>query len=99
MATTSVTLETTFQFASTAFTVTLKEVPAVCAVGDPVFPLGVPGAAVSPGKRIWSFVNAPGVTMIEGLVFGLLPPSVASVAVTVFEPPAFRGGPDGRPPA
>jgi len=41
---------TRFQFASTAFTVTLKEVPAVCGLGVPVLPVGVPGAAVSPGK-------------------------------------------------
>ncbi|MEK7229623.1 MAG: hypothetical protein AAB154_06235, partial [Candidatus Binatota bacterium] len=40
---------TTFQFASTAFTVTLNAVPALWAVGVPVFPEAVPGAAVSPG--------------------------------------------------
>ena len=40
---------TTFQFASTALTVTLKEPPAVCADGVPVLPVAVPGAAVSPG--------------------------------------------------
>ncbi len=40
---------TRFQFASTAFTVTLKGVAAVCADGVPVLPLAVPGAAVSPG--------------------------------------------------
>ncbi len=38
-----------FQFASTALTVTLKAVPALCALGVPVLPLAVPGAAVSPG--------------------------------------------------
>src|SRR6266404_3886880 len=36
--TVSVTFVTTFQFASTAFTVTLNAVPAVCAVGVPVLP-------------------------------------------------------------
>ena len=40
---------TTFQKVSTALTVTLKAVPAVCAVGEPLFPVAVPGAAVSPG--------------------------------------------------
>jgi hypothetical protein len=43
---------TTFQLSSTAFTVTFKEVPAVWGVGGvPVLPVGVPGAAVSPGIR------------------------------------------------
>src|SRR5439155_1627414 len=42
---------TTFQLASTALTVTLKDVPAVRAVAEPVFPELVPGAAVSPGIR------------------------------------------------
>src|SRR5207245_6690647 len=41
----------TFQFASTALTVTLNGVPAVCGKGDPVLPVGVPGAAVSPGSN------------------------------------------------
>ena len=49
--TVSVTLVTMFQLASTALTVTLKAVPAVCAEGEPVLPLAVPGAAVSPGAR------------------------------------------------
>ena len=48
---------TTFQFASTAFTVTVNATPAVWAVGVPVFPLGVPAAAVSPGTKSCSFVN------------------------------------------
>src|SRR5437867_267213 len=47
----------TFQFASTAFTVTVNATPAVRAVGVPVFPLTVPGAAVSPGTSSCSFVN------------------------------------------
>ena len=43
-----------FQLASTAFTVMplAIAVPAVCAVGVPVLPEAVPGAAVSPGSRI-----------------------------------------------
>src|SRR6266581_9087362 len=47
--TVSVALVTRFQLASTPFTVTLEAVPAVCAVGAPLLPVGVPGAAVSPG--------------------------------------------------
>src|SRR5712691_6228566 len=54
----SVTVLTTFQLASTPLTVTLKAVPAVCAVGVPVLPVAVPGAAVSPGARICSLVKA-----------------------------------------
>ena len=45
---------TTFQFASTPFTVRLKAVPAVSAVGVPVLPVVVPAAAVSPGVKICS---------------------------------------------
>src|SRR5712664_3525022 len=40
-----------FQFPSTAATVTLNAAPAVWAVGVPVLPLVVPGAALSPGAR------------------------------------------------
>src|SRR6516162_9320415 len=36
---------TRLQLASTALTVTLKGVPATCGLGEPVFPLAVPGAA------------------------------------------------------
>ena len=72
-----------FQFASTAFTVTLKAVPAVCAMGVPVLPVAVPGAAASPGTRICSFVNVPAPTVIDGLVFAVLVPSEISEAVTV----------------
>ena len=83
MRTVSATELTRFQFASTAFTVTLNAVPAVRAVGVPVLPVAVPGAAVSPGSRICSFVNAPGFTVVAGLVFAVFVPSVMSVAVTV----------------
>src|SRR5207249_5905169 len=53
---------TTFQFASTALTVTLNAVPAVRGEGVPVLPLAVPGAAVSPGTSNCSLANAPGPT-------------------------------------
>src|SRR5258707_11111369 len=74
------------QFASTAFTVTVNAVPAVRAVGDPVFPLAVPGAAVSPGINSCNFANAPALTVVDDPVFAVLLPSVASVAVTVADP-------------
>ena len=77
---------TTFQFASTALTETLKAVPAVCAAGVPVLPVAVPGAAVSPGASSCSFTNVPELTVIDGLVFELFEPSVTSLAVTVALP-------------
>ena len=79
-------LLTTFQFASTALTVTLKEAPAVCALGVPVLPLAVPGAAVSPGSNSCNFAAAPALTVVDGLVFAVFAPSVMSVAVTVAVP-------------
>ena len=45
-------VETKFQLASTALTLTVKALPAVCAEGAPVLPLAVPGAAVSPGAAV-----------------------------------------------
>src|SRR6266516_4660545 len=62
------TLLTRFQLSSTALTVTLKGAPADWAAGVPVLPVAVPGAAVCPGARIWSFVNAPGSIAINELV-------------------------------
>src|SRR5712691_6027368 len=88
MPTVSVEL-TRFQLASTAFTVTLKEEPAVCALGEPVLPEAVPGAAVSPGISSWSFVKAPALIVVDGLVFAVFAPSVMSVAVNVFDPAVF----------
>ena len=69
----SLTVLTTFQFASTAFTVMLKAEPAACAEGVPVLPLLVPGAAVSPGTNNCSFTKAAAVTVIPGLVFAVMP--------------------------
>src|SRR6266849_4859464 len=79
----SVALVIRFQFASTALTVTLNAVPAVWAVGVPVLPLAVPGAAVSPGAMTWSCANAPAFSAIAGLVLAVMPACVMSVAVTV----------------
>src|SRR5439155_15654917 len=55
----SVTVGTMFQFASTALTITLKAAPDVWALGVPVLPVLVPGAAVSPGARICNLTKAP----------------------------------------
>ena len=81
---------TTFQFASTALTVTLKAVPAVSAVGVPVLPVEVPGAAVSPGTTNCNFTKDPAFTVMDELVLAVLVPSVLSVAVTVRLPPDFK---------
>ena len=43
-------------------------VPAACELGVPVLPVAVPGAAVSPGSSSWSFVNAPALMTVDGLV-------------------------------
>src|SRR5262249_10902109 len=80
---------TTFQFASTAFTVTLKAVPAVSAVGVPVLPLAEPGAAVSPGVNSCSLAKAPAFTVTDELVFAVLVLSLISLAVTVELPAVF----------
>src|SRR5258708_21134327 len=87
--TASLTAFTTFQFASTALTVTLKAVPAARAVGVPVLPLTVPGAAVSPGTNSCSFANAPAFTVTGEPVFAVFVPSVTSVEVTVLLPAVF----------
>src|SRR5438132_11013611 len=81
--TVSLRVLTTFQLASTAFTVTLNAVPAICALGVPVLPVAEPGAAVSPGANNCSFTNVPALIVMEELVLDVLVPSVTSLAVTV----------------
>src|SRR5881296_1027235 len=76
---------TIFQLASTALTVTLKGLAAVRAVGEPVLPGAVPGAAVSPGTSSWSLVKAPALTVTFALVLAVRA-EAASVAVTVRVP-------------
>src|SRR4029079_3504219 len=71
-------------------TVALNAVPAVCALGLPVLPVPLPGEAVSPGTKICNFVNAPALTVINGLVFGLRTGVVMSEDVTVQLPAVFR---------
>jgi len=89
IAATSVIEFTRFQLASTALTVTVNTVPAVLAVGVPVLPVAVPGAAVSPGASNCRFTNAPEFTVMAELVLAVLVPSVMSVAVTVRLPAVF----------
>ncbi len=82
---TSSVVETGFQFASVELTVTLNAVPAVCALGAPVLPEPLPGAAVSPGSRICSLLAAPALTVIdelEGEVVSTSPLVRAAVSVS-----------------
>src|SRR5438445_13179926 len=74
IAITSVTLVMRFQKASTALTVTLRAAPAVCAVGVPVLPEAVPGAAASPGASSWIFAKgaAPTTTLLEVVLVRLV---------------------------
>ena len=58
----SVTVFTRFQLASTALTVTVNPVKALCGAGAPLFPEAVPGAADSPGTRSWSLAKKAGLT-------------------------------------
>src|SRR6185369_5251061 len=60
--TVSLMVSTRFQLASTLLTVTLKGVPAACGLGVPVLPVGVPGAAVSPGTSNWSLLKTAELT-------------------------------------
>ena len=85
MPTVSVLL-TTFQFASTALTVTLNGVPAVCAGRRPGLAGRRAGRGGLAGHQDCSFANAPAITVIAALVFAVFVPSVMSVAVTVYEP-------------
>src|SRR5205823_12024424 len=83
------TVLTRFQFASTAFTVTLKLVNALSAIGVPVFPDVVPGAAVSPGTSNCNFAKLPTPTLTLPLVLAVKVPA-ASVAVIVRVPTVLK---------
>src|SRR6185369_6378841 len=76
--------------ASTALTVTLNGVLAVWVMGAPVLPVAVPGAAVSPGARICSLVNAPTLAVMAELVFAVLVASVTLLAVMVQLPAVLK---------
>src|SRR5947207_791116 len=83
MLTVSLAVLITFQLASTAFTVRLKTVPAVCTVGVPVLPVALPGEELSPGARTCRRVKPPAFTVMAELLFGLSPECVTSEAVTI----------------
>src|SRR5947209_19553703 len=74
---------TKFQFASTALTVRLNATPAVWLEGVAVLPLGVPGAAASPGASNCNLATAPALIVMAGLVLEVLVLSVRSLAVKV----------------
>src|SRR5262249_57183352 len=88
-----VALLTRFQLASTARTIMplAMALPAVWPLGAPVLPAAVPGAAVSPGNKICSFVTAPALTVSDELVLAVLVLSLLSLAVTVALPAGFCG--------
>src|SRR6266704_3849442 len=79
-----------FHEASTALTVTLKAAQALCAVGAPVLPVLVPGAAVSPGMSTCSLANAPALTVMGGLVLPVMAALVTSEAVNVALPAVLK---------
>ena len=70
---------TGFQLWSTAVTVTVNGVPAVCSPGVPVRPEGVPGAEVSPGSSAWSCAKAPAPTAKLPEVPAVLPAAACRV--------------------
>jgi len=65
MATVSVIL-IRFQFVSTARTVTVNDEPAIWAEGEPVLPVVVPGAGVSPGIKSCNCATGPTAIMVKG---------------------------------
>ena len=86
--TSCVTVFTRFQLSSTALTVTLNAVPAVCVVGVPVLPVLVPGAAVSFGINTCNFVAVPALIVTLPLVPVFPVPEVA-VKVPVVALPVY----------
>src|SRR5262249_4623214 len=84
--TVSAALVTRFQFASAALTVTLNGTPAICGKAAPVLPVGVPGAGVSPGRRISSLAKARALTAPAGLVLAGMAECVTLDAVMVALP-------------
>ena len=76
--------DTTFQFASTALTVTLNPLPAVRVVGAPVLPGAKPGVPVSPGSNNCNCTSAPGVMLTLALVPVFVPVVAVSVRLSAF---------------
>src|SRR6185436_19922423 len=60
------------------------------AVGVPVLPEALPGAAVSPGTNSCNLLKAPALTLIDGLLLARIPEWVTSEAVSVALPAVFR---------
>src|ERR1043166_83498 len=89
MATVSEAVLTTFQLASTPFTVTLIPLLAVWELGVPLLPPALPGAAVSPGTNNCNFANSPGLTVLFALVLAVRTPP-GSVAVIVRVPAVLK---------
>ena len=67
---------------------TVNGVPSVCAVGVPVLPVVVPGAAVSPGTSTWSLANAVALTLKAALVC-VTDPLRLHVATSTYPTPAL----------
>lgn len=82
---------TIFQFVSTPSTVMLKAVPAVRVVAEPVFPVAVPGAMVSPGIRSSSFVKAPATSVRFPKLLPFEPSTEFVMPFTTRLPPAELG--------
>lgn len=64
--------------------------PAVWAAGEPVLPVEVPGAAVSPGAINCSLAKLPAFTVIEEVVPEALLASLRSMAVAVRAPAVLQ---------
>src|ERR1700693_1431589 len=90
MPTVSVTVLTRFQQLSAATTVTLNALLTVWALGVPVLPETVPGAALSPGVNNCNCVKDPAATAIGPLLLADRVPSVRSLAVTIALPAVFK---------
>ena len=80
--TVSVTVFARLLPASTALTVTVKAVPAVCGVGVPLLPVAVPGAKVSPGASTSSPLKAPPL-IVKLLLTALVKPGELAVSCLV----------------
>src|SRR6266704_4485055 len=77
-----------FHEASTALTVTLKAAQALCAVGAPVLPVLVPGAAISPGASNCNLARAAGLTTMlleAALVKPLAVKLMVRVSATLYD--------------
>src|SRR5258705_9904231 len=64
--------------------------PAVWGLGEPVLPVEVPGAAVSPGMSNCSLAKLPVFTVIEELMPEALDASLRSMAVAVRAPAVLQ---------